>query len=148
MSGVRNRIRISMTSKQARAAIISACFALAGCTPFVNVARMTEMDRETAREAISIHSENDLEDVEFRRMGLVDGHSCKHWLWEPGATVMDAQDKVLHEARKRGANAVVGLSCVRSTSGVNLVTNCWSHVVCSAEAILLPREHQRGDLTP
>lgn len=114
--------------------------ALAGCRAFVPVVDIKALPSETqeAVRALPIYNDVQLARVDFRILGIVEGISCKHWMWDPPATREGALEQTKYYAYQLGAD---GLASVEfgGKEATSVHTNCWEVIRCSAGAIKFER---------
>jgi uncharacterized protein YbjQ (UPF0145 family) len=109
---------------------------VAGCSSFVPVTKLDALPQsERARMAdVAIYNAAQLNGLQFKVVNMVEGHSCKHMMWDPAPTNTAAVDQLKHAAAKMGANGVTNVQC-GGRERTSLHTNCWELISCTAEAI-------------
>src|SRR5262249_10543391 len=109
---------------------------LAGCRAFVPVADIDALPpsaRNTVR-ALPVYDETQFASRDFEILGVVEGISCKHWLWDPSASREAALEQAQYFAWDLGADGLANVE-FGGKEGTSLHTNCWEVIRCSAKAI-------------
>lgn len=122
--------------RQALAGLLAA--SIAGCGPFIPVTKLDTVPPETMKAALNIRVLRTGAEVPRvgGYLGQVAGNSCKNMTWDPPPTTNDALLRMRVEAAKRGANAVMDVTC-NETGTDTFGTNCWASVSCKGVAVTL-----------
>jgi hypothetical protein len=113
---------------------------LTGCrafVPVVDIKALPSASQEAIR-TLPIYNDAQLAKRDFEILGIVEGISCKHWMWDPPATRDGALEQAKYYAYQLGADGVANVE-FGGKEGTSVHTNCWEVIRCSAEAIRLAR---------
>lgn len=107
---------------------------LAGCGPFAEVVKVQEPTAKDSLDRVTVYKREELQGKKFELVQTVTALSCKNKLWDPDPSEKNAIDQLRFKASRIGANAISSVNCT-APSSVNLGTNCWSGITCTASAI-------------
>jgi S1-C subfamily serine protease len=106
-----------------------------GCIgPLVPVVDLDYESTVKIREAVKVYTPEDIQGIQYKRLGIVEGVSCMNKIWDPPATREDAIDQLRYRSLALGGNGVATVIC-GGTEGTNLAKNCWTSVTCHATAV-------------
>lgn len=110
--------------------------AAAACGPFIPVTKLDAVPPGTMAEALNVRVMRVGTDVPrvARVLGQVSGNSCKNMAWDPPPSTNDALLRMRVEAVKRGADAVMDVTCDEAGTDA-FGTNCWASVSCKGVAV-------------
>lgn len=106
---------------------------LAGCTPFVEVVRVSPEETASLKSEVRVYESDELRKVTYSSAGSLEATSCQLLITDPAASDEDAINQLKYKARLLGANGISNISC--SKGGLSFTKNCWSYIVCRADAI-------------
>ena len=85
-----------------------------------------------------IYSDSELENIKYKRLGIVESFHCKRYTWDPPANYKNGLAGLTHKAKLLGGNALADLKC--DTGGTELARNCWESINCIAAVIKIGDE--------
>ncbi len=85
------------------------------------------------KEKHKIYNDFELENIKYKRLGIVESFNCKRYTWDPPANYENGLAGLTHKAQLLGGNALANLKC--DTGGTELARNCWESIKCIAAVI-------------
>ena len=85
------------------------------------------------KEEHKIYSDSELENIKYKRLGIVNSFYCKRYTWDAPANYKNGLADLAHKAKLLGGNALANLKC--DAGGTELARNCWESIECIAAAI-------------
>lgn len=113
-------------------ASLSAC---AARIPRVDLNALSPVETE-GYKAVRLLNAGQLAGRDVEVLGIVEGHSCRHMMWDPSPSRAAAVEQARYAAYKLGANAIANINYA-SLEGTSYSKNCWESVSVTAEAVKL-----------
>ena len=103
-----------------------------GIGPLVPVVNVDQDAAERLAKDVPVYR-NDADNYVVANVKRLEATSCKNKLWDKPASADDAISQLRYKASSIGANAITNPTCQQE--GTSVVTNCWSSITCTAEAL-------------